>query len=55
MALQSAFREKFDGEAMSAEQNGKRAAWVIAIGGAATAGMPLFSQGRSGEKPLRCS
>jgi ATP-binding cassette subfamily B (MDR/TAP) protein 1 len=47
MALKGAFEERFASEAASAEMSGKKAAWSIAIGGAASAGMPFFAQGEA--------
>ena len=45
MALDGTFRDQFVTDAAHARKTGKRVAWVVAIGLAATAGVPLFAQG----------
>lgn len=45
MALDVTFRERFDGDASMAEKHGKRAAWIVALGGGCTAAIPLLAQG----------
>ncbi len=45
MALDVTFRERFQEDAKAAKQTGRRAAWVVAVGTGATAGLPLFAQG----------
>lgn len=47
MALDSTFRDKFQTDAVSAKGIGQRDAWVIAIGAAMSAALPLFVQGES--------
>lgn len=47
MALDVTFRERFNGDASMAEKHGKRAAWVVALGGGCTAAIPLLAQGMS--------
>ncbi|OCF35279.1 ATP-binding cassette, subfamily B (MDR/TAP), member 1 [Kwoniella heveanensis BCC8398] len=44
MALDGVFLEKFEQDAKEAKRLGKRAGWVIAVGGAVVAGLPLFAQ-----------
>ena len=47
MALDSTFREKFTSELTAAKRSGQMAAWVVAIGTGASAGLILFAQGQS--------
>lgn len=49
MALDSTFRDKFQSDATSARFLGQRDAWMIAIGAAMSAALPLFVQGTSTE------
>nr|XP_018264066.1 ATP-binding cassette, subfamily B (MDR/TAP), member 1 [Kwoniella dejecticola CBS 10117]OBR86224.1 ATP-binding cassette, subfamily B (MDR/TAP), member 1 [Kwoniella dejecticola CBS 10117] len=44
MALDSAFQEKFDKDAINAKRLGDRAAWGAAVGGAIASGITLFAQ-----------
>ncbi|WVF72422.1 hypothetical protein IAT40_007237 [Kwoniella sp. CBS 6097] len=44
MALDGVIQEKFEQDARDAKKLGKRAGWVIAVGGAVVAGLPLFAQ-----------
>ena len=46
MALDGVFLEKFKQEAEDALQSGYIRAWVVALGTAASAALPLFAQGR---------
>lgn len=45
MALEDTFRAKFESDAKSAKKTGQVAAWYVAIGVGASAGLPLFAQG----------
>jgi hypothetical protein len=47
MALEDTFRTKFEQHAKKAKKTGKLAAWYVAIGMGASAGLPLFAQGAS--------
>ncbi|WRT66924.1 uncharacterized protein IL334_003889 [Kwoniella shivajii] len=44
MTLDSAFRAKFQQDAIQAKQLGDKTAWTIAMGGAVAAAIPLFAQ-----------
>lgn len=53
MALDDTFLEKFRTDARSAKTLGKRDAWVIAVGGALSAGLIFFVQGEPASAPSR--